>query len=779
MKRLLNPLLLWLCMLAACIAVITQTRFAADLSAFMPQAPNARQQMLIEQLRDGIIARLVMVGIEGGDVAERGELSRALAARLREDPAFVGVLNGETSMEARDRAYAFDNRYLLSPAVTPERFTAEGLSDAIGQSLEGLAGSGGMLLKRLLPRDPSGETLALLDQFTGQGQPHQAGGVWASRDETRALLLIQLAADGANTDAVADTLARIERVFATLPDRAADSRLVMSGTAVFTVASRDRIQGDIHRLATASALLVILLLLSIYRSPRLLGLGLLPVGTGILAGIAAVSLAFGNVHGFTLAFGCTLIGESVDYSIYFFIQRGAGVPEKRFWRTVTLGVASSLAGFAVLLVSGFPGLAQLGVFSMAGLVAAALTARFLLPQLAPQHLTLRDLGRFARLIDGLFAQGRRLRPLLLLLVALSAGFLWHKGDAVWNRQLNALSPVTRAEQDLDMSLRNELGAPDMRYIAALTAPDTEAALQAAEAVGRVLREEVVRGHLGGFTSPAQFLPSRQLQAARQAALPDADDLRAHLAAATRDLPLRPERLEGFVEDVQTSRTQPLLSRTDLKGTALALGYDSLVVQRAQDVLILLPLRAPAGQEEIDLPVLEAALAGAGLQDVIVLDILEESTGLFASYLGEAKRLVGFGMLAIFLLLFAALRSLPRALRAVAPLACAVLLVAAGLLAAGVQLTILHLIGLLLVVAIGRNYTLFFDSGARSADPAQQRQVQVSMVVANLTTVSSFGVLAFSSVPVLSYLGCTVGPGAALALLCAAILARPADHADAA
>ena len=780
MNRRLLPLALWLAALAACIAVIAHTRFVADLTAFMPRAPNARQQMLIEQLRDGIIARLIMVGIEGGDAAGRARISRELAAQLRADPAFIGVQNGEAATEARDRAYFFDNRYLLSPGVNAERFSAEGLRSAIERSLEALSGNAGLMLKKLLPHDPTGETLSLLEQFTGDNHPRQLEGAWASRDGQRALLLIQTGAEGSDTDAQAQALSRIRAVFDSIPDRAADSRLLMSGTSVMSVASRERIQGDIHRLALFSTILVVGLLLTIYRSPRLLLLGLLPVASGVLAGVAAVSLSFGNIHGLTLAFGSTLIGESVDYSIYLFIQRAAGIEGRRFWRTMGLGVLCSLAGFSVLLVSGFPGLAQLGVYSIAGLVAAALTARYVLPGLMPQQLKLRDLAGPARQVDRAFRFARHLRPLLLVAVVSAGAWIAWQGDAVWNRQLNALSPVTPAEQALDISLRNEMGAPDMRYIAALSAPDSEAALQAAEALGAVLQAQVEAGKLAGFTSPAQFLPSQRSQAARRAALPDEAALRTSLGEALRDLPIQPARLEGFVSDVQATRQHALLTRQDLAGSSAALGVDSLLVQRARDVLVLVPLRAPAGQELIDVPALDAAIHAAGLKEVTVLDILEESTSLFSSYLNEAKLLVGGGMLVIFLLLLFALRSLPRALRATAPLACAVIGVTAGLLLCGITLTILHLIGLLLVVAIGRNYTLFFDAGSHTGNPAQQRQVQISIVVANLTAVGSFGVLALSEVPVLSYLGSTVGPGTFLALVSAAILASkaPADaHAD--
>ena len=106
------------------------------------------------------------------------------------------------------------------------------------------------------------------------------------------------------------------------------------------------------------------------------------------------------------------------------------------------------------------------------------------------------------------------------------------------------------------------------------------------------------------------------------------------------------------------------------------------------------------------------------------------------------------------------------LRVVLPLALAVLTVAASLLACGVSLTLLHIIGMLLIVAVGSNYALFFERG--SSAPAL---TLASLLLANAATVLGFGVLAFSTVPVLRDLGQTVAPGAALALVFAALLAR--------
>src|SRR5208283_5183862 len=112
----------------------------------------------------------------------------------------------------------------------------------------------------------------------------------------------------------------------------------------------------------------------------------------------------------------------------------------------------------------------------------------------------------------------------------------------------------------------------------------------------------------------------------------------------------------------------------------------------------------------------------------------------------------------------ALRSPLRVARVLAPLVVSVLTVAAGLAVCGVQLTILHLVGLLLIVAVGSNYALFFDRQAHSTDPGSEALTLASLLIANTATIVGFGLLSFSQVPVLVALGTTVAPGAFLALL---------------
>ena len=794
-RRRLRILAFWLCCTVLAAVIVARARYITDLSAFLPANPTPAQQLLVDQLRDGPASRLILVAIEQGDAAARARASVLTASRLRRDPQFSSVNNGEAVTAERDRDFLFQHRYLLSDAVTAQRFSIPGLRAAIEDTIENLSSPAGLLLKSLLPSDPTGEMLHMLDELGGMTAPTSRDGVWVSADGARTLMLAQTAAGGSDTDAQARAIAAIRAAFAAAvaatpgephPSGAHPLVLRMSGPGVFAVAARAKIERAAVRLSVAGAILVVTLLFAAYRSLPALMLGMMPVASGALIGIAAVALGFGAVHGITLGFGITLIGESVDYSIYFFVasralQPGGAAPswQRSWWPTIRLGVLTSVCGFASLLPSGFPGLAQLGLYSISGLIAAALVTRFVLPAALPRHFAIHDLAPLGARVARMLRPVRRLRggavAALALLLAVPALAVLHRHQGtLWNHELSALSPVSAQDQAYDAKLRGDLGAADVRDLVIVSGPTLEAVLAGAEHAGRALEPLVESGTIGGFDSPSNYLPSLASQAARRGSLPDPAQLRDHLRQATSGLGLREQRLQPFLSDVETARHAPLLTPRDLQGTSLRTGFDALVLRQAHRWNALLPLHAPAaaagGAQAIDVAAVSAALARAHVDTAQVLDLKHESDALYSGYLNEAIHLSLAGLAALIVLLLIALRSPQRVARVLAPLLLAVLSVAAGLVLCGVELTLLHLVGMLLIVAIGSNYALFFDRQALVSH-ADEALTLASLVIANAGTVIAFGLLCFSQVPVLAALGATVAPGAFLALLFAAVCAR--------
>jgi predicted exporter len=293
-------------------------------------------------------------------------------------------------------------------------------------------------------------------------------------------------------------------------------------------------------------------------------------------------------------------------------------------------------------------------------------------------------------------------------------------------------------------------------------------LQASEKIAAALRQLSQERLLQGFDSPATYLPSMRAQLARQAALPPPEVLRANLQQALHGLPFRPHVFEPFLRDAAEAKDQPLLTRADLQGTRLALKLDSLLAERNNGWAAMLPLRGVADPEGIarSLPQLSDAQA-------VFLDLKRESDELYRGYRRQAIHFSLLGAGAIIILLFVSLRSVRRVRDVFAPLAAAVV-VTSGLLVLGdTRLSIFHLVGLLLVVAVGSNYSLFFDQQAVAG--RDRKRTIVSLLFANLTTATAFGLLAFSKVPVLHGIGSTVAIGAVLSLVFSAILIKREDH----
>jgi predicted exporter len=766
----LRIIALWLAVLLASGAIIVNTRFSTDMSAFLPRSPNPAQQILVDQLREGVVSRLILLAIEDADPDTLATLSKAIAHDLRTAPGFGIVNNGEAETFARDRDVLWRNRYLLSPDVTKEHFTAAALHADLEADLRLLNSDLGMLAARTIPADPTGEILHLLDGLSaGSQHPATFDGVWMSPDRSQALLMVQTLAAGFDLNAQQQAIGRIETAFAAArKDVASASRaqLLESGPPVFAVQTRARMKQDVTRLSLIAMVLVAAILTIAYRSGRVLVLALLPVLSGITVGIAAVSLGFGFVHGITLGFGVTLIGEAVDYAIYLFTQTAHGTAPvatlRQIGPTLRLGTLTSVCGFSAMLFSSFTGFAQLGLFTIVGLLVALAVTRFVLPALLPAQSPFRGNTEFAVPLLALMRQTKAARFAVLALTLIAAiALVLHKGP-YWETDIASMSPLPAAQKSLDERLRRETGAPDVRYFLVAQYADQQQALDASAAVAERLQPQVTAGAISGFDYPARWLPSEAMQKARQAALPDPATLQENLAQAVAGTAFRLDSFAPFLADVATAARQPLLQRSDLAGTSLALRLDSLLLQGPHGWTALMPLQGVSQPDQ-----LAATIAGFRQPGLLLLDLKTESDRLLNAYLHEALTLSLVGCIVIVGLLSVSLRS-PRRIAAVClPLGFAVICTASVLLTGNGVLSIFNLFGLLLVVAVGSNYCLFFER-QEAGDPQRKRMV-ASLLLANLCTVIGFGILSFSRFPVLHGIGSTVAIGAVLCLVFGAIL----------
>jgi predicted exporter len=535
---------------------------------------------------------------------------------------------------------------------------------------------------------------------------------------------------------------------------------------------QERTQGEAQWIGSIDVIGIVILLLVAYRSVPVLVLGLLPLVSAGVAGLAAVGTIFGTVHGITLAFGFTLIGVAQDYPIHLFSHQHRGLDARSsvraLWPTLATGVASTCVAYLAFLFSGVRGLAQLSVFTVTGLAVAGLTTRFLLPPLVPDSN--RDAADSAMLGRLWHAIADLPRPLWLGIATATAcaAYLALSPRPLWENDLGALTPIPPALLARDSMLRKEIGAPDARHLLIIEDTDAESVLQKATDLEPKLEALVARGLLDGYDQPARYLPTKAVQEQRRAALPDPATLRAALNEALATTPFKPGTFEPFLADVALARQLPALGPSDLAGSPFETRVGSLLLERGDHWTGLVTL---AGVNDA------AALAQfAALEPgTTLLDLKQASEDLVARQRERILWCLAVSAVLLTIVVFVALRDASRVRRVLAPMALTTLVIVALLHAAGVSLSLFHLIALVLAAGLGLDYALFFEHAAE--DPAEQRRTLHAVIVCSMSTFLVFALLALSTLPVLRAIGITVAAGVVSNFVLALLLTRPPSRTD--
>ncbi len=136
-------------------------------------------------------------------------------------------------------------------------------------------------------------------------------------------------------------------------------------------------------------------------------------------------------------------------------------------------------------------------------------------------------------------------------------------------------------------------------------------------------------------------------------------------------------------------------------------------------------------------------------------------------LGEYRRIAGWLMLVVVTVMLACLLVFYRsgtAVRTAMPAAAGLTFTLATLGLAGEPVNLLHVLSLLLVLGLGVDYAIILREG-------RNLQAVLAVFLSMTTTLISFGLLGFSSVPFVRSIGITVALGVAFTFIIA-LAARP-------
>lgn len=557
-------------------------------------------------------------------------------------------------------------------------------------------------------------------------------------------------------------------------------RVARAGAVFHADAARRSAERDMHWIGVVSACGIALLMLSIFRSPKLVLLGFASTALGIVCALAVTMRVFGELHLLTLVFGASLIGEAVDYSIQYFVlylSAGRQWDARRGAREVrpalTVALATSLLGYAVLACLPFPALKQIACFAMVGIAMAFASVLSLLPALLvqgprrpPQGLFTAAASVLARWRAAVGGKRAVACAALAVIVAVPGWLRLVSDDDI--HLLVQRDPTLASEE---RQVREAIGIEDAARFFVVKGPTPEAVLERCEALGAELDGPLDGTRLAGWQSVSQFVPSAQRQAADRMLVTrrvfgEPAVLRATLSRA------------GFRDEV-AGRYIEAFSRADARAVTIDgwlaapwsqpyrhLWLGATVAAGAPPVYAAMIM--PLGVKPNQLPAL-ASLART-VPGVVFVDKAASVSHLFSVYRGNSRVWLA-GALALVVALLACRYGVAGGIAVTAPVVLAIGIALAAFGYMGVPLTLFNWLALMLVLGVGINYAVFLREGA-SREDADIGAVWTGVALSAATTLLSFGLLGLSSMPVLRSFGATLAIGIAVSVLLAP-MAMPA------
>ena len=262
---------------------------------------------------------------------------------------------------------------------------------------------------------------------------------------------------------------------------------------------------EIGIIGTGSALGILTLFLLSFRSPWPLVLSLSAVGFGCVTALLLCWTLFGTLHLLTLVFGASLVGVSVDYALHALVrqEQGSGRPPG-----LGLALLTSTLGYSSLLYARLPGLTEIALFSITGLLASGLFVATVFPHV-PARICTRRQGPLTALAQLPRRWLDNRTGWLLLAIALLA--------AMAIPRLHMSSDLRVLHQP-DKQLLNQQAAigrlrptPAVNQFFLLQAATAEQLLQLGERFRPQLKQAVTEGAVEDFHLLSDSLPSLKRQ----------------------------------------------------------------------------------------------------------------------------------------------------------------------------------------------------------------------------------------------------------------------------
>ena len=767
--------LLVLCALAclACSFFVSRLVVREDISTMLPD-DSGRIASDFALLRLAPFAQRLTVTVSHTG-ANPTQAAETLATALRRDPVFTRVLTGPPS----NISLTFLTKLLpLAPALLAKQDTKtlyaltdpEHVQAALEQNRRDLLSPGAVALKNVIRQDPLGIRSIVLPKLAAPSRLADVrieNGHFVSRDGKHALILIDTDIPMTDSLGAAKVMSSYEKALATLPEGA---QAMLVGGHRHTHVNAQAIKDDLTIILPSAFILLALIFLLFMRNRQSLYVFLVPVCVVGVAG-TATALVYGSISGIVLGFGAVLLGISVDYAlhVYFALQNSNSDENHNPAHTltqispaITFGALTSCTALAALLVSDIPGIRQLAVFSLFGIIASFIMSLLVLP-----HFITTKTGSQIITTPHNSRRTCSLAPLIALWIAILSAGIWLGQHTRINGDLREMSftPIEiQAEEDATRTVWGNMRDLALIFVRAQTFDD---ALKKNDRVWSFLQ---TNNATSSIISLAPLLPSMQTQlhnVKRWEAFWQANGQKtfALMDSKQKALGFSPSAFSPFFEFISSS--PETFSSESLHELGIQEFVDVLAIRNNDEFLVLTLL-----PDTIE----NAALLSDDAERELGARFVSGSR--FRELLGRAMRIdvlcfSGSALAGVVLLNAILFRNPRKTLLALLPIGMGVTTVLAVMYCFGQALNLFHIVSLPLIIGLGADYGIFMVC---RPEQSAQHQTARAVLFSGLTTLCGFGVLVLARHPALHSIGITVLTGVGAAMI-TALWVVPALNGD--
>ncbi|WP_162902305.1 MMPL family transporter [Facilibium subflavum] len=544
---------------------------------------------------------------------------------------------------------------------------------------------------------------------------------------------------------------------------------LMTGMIFYAKAGADSAKHDISIIGIGSIIGIILLLLITFGSLWPLCFTLFSSFIGFICAFVVTYLIFGSVYLFTLVFGASLIGISVDYAFFYYAEQYFG---GRNWQAkksltnifpgITLGLLNVIIAYVIIAIAPFPGLRQLAVFACVGLGMAYLTVICAFPYLLKSKKEVRT-SIISKLAQRYLTIWQRL-PVkavifiyFILLIICIIGIMQLKA----NDDIRILESVPVSLKQNEQKVKQIIGSHVGTNFAVITGKTPNEVVTNGHKLLNEIQKSQPHIHNPGIAI-SQYLPSIQIQKRTY------DQIQTKLIQS---------QLIPFLEQIGIDKTQSASIQQKLH----TLKFTPVTIDKwltspvSNDLRFLWLGKINHSYASVillsnQLDISKVRLIADNLPDVTFINKADDISNIFMTYRHYISILFIFALLGLGLLLIWRYKSLKKVICYALPPLAAIGITLATLGLFHIPLTLFSLLALILVLGISVDYVIFFAE-TRSSFSSTMLAVSLSAI----TTILSFGLLMFSQTPVVHYFGISVFIGITSAFLLSPLASKASNR----